>query len=130
LSQDFAAEPPTAEQLGRGRLVTVELGEMTVSVGVVVVGIDHDLAGERCGRERINRAEWDSHENDLAEPHRIVDPRAVQRLADLVLERLEALGARRFAIASSWPAATKRRGAVDPIMPLPMIAIFIFRLPS
>ena len=34
---------------GRGRLI-VELGDMAVTLGVVVVRVDHDLARQRCDR--------------------------------------------------------------------------------
>jgi hypothetical protein len=36
----------TLEQLARGSAVAVELLEVTVSLRVVVVGVDHDLAGK------------------------------------------------------------------------------------
>jgi len=50
---------------GRGRFV-VELGDVAITLGVVVVGVDHDLVGERLDRHRPIVFQRNRHYDDVS----------------------------------------------------------------
>lgn len=59
-------------ELRRRRLSTVELGDLPISLGVVVVRVDDDPSRQRAGRQIAVAAEGDRREDDLAEDRRIL----------------------------------------------------------
>ena len=54
------------QELGGGRRFAVELADVAVPLRVVVVGVDHDLAGERPGRNLAVVPQGDGHHDDVA----------------------------------------------------------------
>src|SRR5204863_263137 len=62
---DPGAAQVARKQFAGGRLLAVELRHVPVALRVVVVRVDHDLPGERVGREVGVRLERHGNENDL-----------------------------------------------------------------
>ena len=84
------------ELRGRRRLV-VELGDLTVPPGVVVVRVDDDLAGQRFDRHRADRAQRDRHDGDLGGRRHLGGGRGARVRPELGDEVRERLGAARVA---------------------------------
>ena len=54
------------QHLGRGGRLLVELGDVAVALGVVVVRVDDDLARERCDGDGVDRVQRDGDDDDVA----------------------------------------------------------------
>ena len=112
------------DQLARRRAVVLQRGDVAVAAGVVIGGIDDDLAGERRGRQPVVEEEGHREHDDLAGRRggRDVVGRVRMRARAPPTSSASESAPRELASVTSWPVSVRRRASVAPILPLPMIA--------
>jgi hypothetical protein len=84
--------PGLLVERGAGELTLVERLEVAVALRVVVVRVEHDLAGQFGRRNLVERLERDAHHHDVAGRGSLGGGRRARLRAQLVDEVLEGLG--------------------------------------
>src|SRR5437588_577671 len=111
LDQACAPQMP-GDELTRRQTVEHEL---TVTLGVIIHGVDDDLPGQARGGERVVLAQGDGEEDDLAEGGHVVDGRRAGPRPDLMNELGERGGPACVGDGNVVPAADEepRGGCAD-----------------
>ena len=109
------------EELGDGGRLVVELGDVAVALGVVVVGVDHDLAAQRLDRDLAVALQRDRHHDDVPRLRSLLrggGPGVRPRARPPGRSGSPAPGC--CSAPRRGPAATASRATVLPMCPAPM----------